>query len=137
MKMAYGEHCADQVERATDVISQHYLDGLSATKENARDAIRQAIWDQLVFATACGLDPDELINEIMRLCQEKTNPRTDKKRMLAEAKRIASTYKPGDLPTTDDPDPQRRKGGLQIQAWREAKERATGNRVKGCEEDRD
>jgi len=46
---------------------------------------------------------------------------TPEERELAEAERIASTYKPGVLPTPNDPDPKRRADGVQIQKWREAR----------------
>lgn len=65
----YGEHCADQVERAAEVISQHYLGGMEATENNARVAIRQAVWDQLVLATAIGFDVDQIMEEITALCE--------------------------------------------------------------------
>jgi len=67
--MAYGEHCADQVDKAADVISQHYLGGMRVTENNARVAIRQAVWDQLVLATAMGFDVDQMMDEIQALCQ--------------------------------------------------------------------
>jgi hypothetical protein len=48
----------------------------------------------------------------------------DKEVTLREARRIASTYPPGHLPKVTDTDPQRRNDARQIEAWRQAKERA-------------
>jgi hypothetical protein len=73
--MAYGEHCAERVDRAAEVISVMYLGGLQVTENNARSAIREAIWHQLTLATACGFDPDQLIEEIVELCKRATEER--------------------------------------------------------------
>jgi hypothetical protein len=74
--MAYHSDREDQVDQATGVLTEHYLEAMEVTESNVRYAIRQAIWDQLVYATAVGFDSGELIEEIRVLC-ERAVPREE------------------------------------------------------------
>ncbi len=67
--MDYHEDREDEIQRATDVLSRHYLGAMECTPNNVRYSVRQAIWDQLVYATAAGFDPGELVQEILTLCE--------------------------------------------------------------------
>jgi hypothetical protein len=56
--------------------------------------------------------------------QDMAKALADEETTLREGRRLASAYPPGHLPKVTDTDPQRRKDARQIEAWRQAKERA-------------